>query len=234
MSIFRLIETNLSKAEDEFSDYLKGFSCDIKTGATFMLYSLNTIFKNIDFESIEEGIVDASYRKAQLDYSIDAIYITANNDIITSDEELDDYNEDTKFCFHILQFKKGTGVSQGDLLKFKDGINKLIINSLNESDFENSTYLYNKITMVQSIKDTLYEKFSADQISIKLYIVFSGIKSNIENDPLLMDALKGTVQLLIDNAYKNSSYTIVDAQTLIDLSKQGEEIIDIVEYQKNL
>ena len=86
--------------------------------------------------------------------------------------------------------------------------------------------------MVQSIKDTLYEKFSADQISIKLYIVFSGIKSNIENDPLLMDALKGTVQLLIDNAYKNSSYTIVDAQTLIDLSKQGEEIIDIVEYQK--
>src|SRR4051812_46854489 len=127
MSVITLVNKNTQVVIEKYSDVLEGFNEDTKQGAGFMLYSLQSIFKNFSFEEIEDGIVDSSYRKENHDYGIDAIYVTANNDFINSVDELDEYNADTKFIFHLLQFKKGRGIELSDVLKLKEGIQRVFI-----------------------------------------------------------------------------------------------------------
>ena len=71
-----------------------------------MFYSLSNIFKDKEIDQLEVGIVDSSYRGEKYDFGIDAIYITASNDILEQQEELEDYVEDTKFKIHVFQFKR--------------------------------------------------------------------------------------------------------------------------------
>ncbi|MFZ3170356.1 MAG: hypothetical protein WA130_22305 [Candidatus Methanoperedens sp.] len=129
MSIFNLIQSKIDTAIDDNSMLLFNQNDDLKQGSDFMLYSLGVLFKNIEFDEIEAGIVDSAFRGESHDYGIDAIYLTGNNDIITSPDELEGYDDNSKFEFHILQFKKGRGVDQGSLLKFKEGLNEVFINN---------------------------------------------------------------------------------------------------------
>ncbi|HEX8288046.1 MAG TPA: AIPR family protein [Pyrinomonadaceae bacterium] len=234
MSIFNLIDTKISKTLELYSDVLNVFNNNesVKQGAAFMLYSLDTIFKDFEFEDIEEGIVDSSYRQETHDYGIDAIYLSANGEVVNSVEQLDEFNEDTKFVFHILQFKKSRGIEQSDLLKFKEGIKRVFIE--NDIDARKNEYLFNRATELNDIKLSIYQAFSAEQVHIKLYMVFTGLKENIEKDELLTTQISAIKELLIENAYLGNSFSVLGAQELLNLSKQGEEIVDIVKYVKTL
>ena len=100
-----------------------------------MFYALSTIFMDKSIDELEEGIIDSSYRMEKYDFGIDAIYITGSGDFIENIEQLKDYNDDTKFIIHIFQFKRGKGLAQTDLLKFKDGIEKIIVKEyISEND----------------------------------------------------------------------------------------------------
>ncbi len=232
MSIFNLIETKIENSIEKNSDLLDGKPDDLKQGSGFMLYSLGVLFKNIDPEEIEAGIVDSAFRGETHDYGIDAIYLTGNNEIINSPEELEEYDEYSKFEFHILQFKKGKSVDQATLLKFKEGLREVFI--LNNCSEEKNQFMYDRINLYNEIKNSLYEKFSSSQISIHLYLVFGGVKEIIERDSLLTKQIAEAQRLLSENAYQNNIYEIVDAQKLVDLDKKGEEIIDIIKYHKTL
>ena len=93
MSIFKVLDTHISSCVSSYPTILDNAANDsILRGTEFMLFSLLKIFDENDIDYIEEGIVDSGYRKEKLDYGIDAIYITASNDIVNLPEELDDYN----------------------------------------------------------------------------------------------------------------------------------------------
>ncbi len=216
MSIFNLIENNLNKTLELHSDILNNFkSEDIKQGAAFMLYALETIFKDFEPDDIEEGIVDSSYRKEIHDYGIDAIYLSANGEIVSSVEQLEDFNEDTKFVFHLLQFKKSRGIEQSDLMKLKEGISKIFIE--NKIDEQKNEYLFNRLIILDEIKTTIYQTYSADKVHIKVYVDFTGLKENVEKDDLLMNQISSIKELLTDNAYSRNSFHILGALELLNL-----------------
>jgi len=230
MSIYRIIDKKVEDIKAMYASALDGFSEDVKSGSAFMLYSLTTIFRDQDFAEIENGIVDSAYRQEQHDYGIDAIYLSANRTFITSIDQLDEFNEDTKFTFHIFQFKKGRGVDQGELLKFKEGINTVFIDE--NVDEDKNTYLFNYLVDLDEIKHELYERFSSEQIQIKCYICFGGARKNIEDNDLLMTQVRAIGSFLDNGGYSSNSTEIYDAQRLIDLDKKGEEIIGIIDYEK--
>jgi hypothetical protein len=230
MSVITLVNKNTQVVIEKYSDVLEGFNEDTKQGAGFMLYSLQSIFKNFSFEEVEEGIVDSSYRKENHDYGIDAIYVTANNDFVNSPDELDEYNADTKFVFHLLQFKKGRGVELSDVLKLKEGIQRVFIDE--ECEEKKNGYLFNKLIQLNELKMSLYNKFSSGQISVKYYLVFGGLKSTVDANDLVIRQLDIIQKTLHDNGYTNANYLIVDAQRLLDLAKEEEDIVDVVEYLK--
>ena len=184
MSIFKVLDTHISSCVSSYPTILDNAANDsILRGTEFMLFSLLKIFDENDIDYIEEGIVDSGYRKEKLDYGIDAIYITASNDIVNLPEELDDYNEDTKFNIHLFQFKRGTGVEQGELLKFQNGIKKIFIDeNFNEPD---NLYFFNRLIIFNEIKDTsilakLTFSFSNKFVSIYLKLVLS-IQTTLES-----------------------------------------------------
>lgn len=230
MSIYRIIDKKVEEIKSMYASTLDGFSEDVKGGSAFMIYSLSTIFNDRDFEEIENGIVDSSYRQENHDYGIDAIYLSANRSFITSIDQLEDYNEDTRFTFHIFQFKKGRGVDQGELLKFKEGINTIFVNE--NVDEQKNSFLYAYLTDLNDIKHELYESFSSEQIKIKCYICFGGSKKNIEENDLLMTQVNAVGSVLDQGGYSNNLTEIFDAQRLIDLDKKGEEIIGTISYEK--
>lgn len=230
MSVFTIVDNNVQATIENYPELLSDLNNDIKQGAGFMLYALKTIFKNYDFDDIEKGIVDSSYRKEGHDYGIDAIYITANDTIINSVEEIDEYGEETKFSIHILQFKKGRGIEQSDLLKLKEGINQIFIQD--NCDEKKNQYLFDLIQNLKEIRNSLYQNFSSEQIKIQLYIAFAGLKATVDNDDLLQTQIFEINRLLEDNAYLYVQTKIIDSQKLIDLSKQGDEITDVINYQK--
>ena len=229
MSIFKVLEDKIKIESENFSDYLSDKKGDILKGSEFMLYALSQSFQNKTMEEIDLGIVDSSYKGETYDFGIDAIYITGSKDFIENLEELESYNEDTKFIIHLFQFKKGTGVSQGDLLKFKNGIDKVLINEdIADSD---NLYFYNRMLALNEIKSSLYQDFTPDNIKVVCHIAFGGIEKNITSDPLLIEELSNIQILLQNNGFTNNEINILDCQKLIK-SSSDEQIIDIIEYEK--
>lgn len=230
MSIFSIIERKIKEEIERLDESFNSKPDSLKEGIGFMLYSLNCIFKSQDFNDIEEGIVDSGYRNETHDYGIDAIYVTANNEIITSPDELESYNKDTKFCIHIMQFKKSTGIDQTALLKLKEGINETFINK-NILE-QHNTYMFNLMNSIYETRDYLYENFSSNQIKIKIYVCFTGVKSNVTDDSILAPQLISIKQLLKDNAYSNVDILIIGAQELLEFERKTEEIKDVISYRK--
>ena len=233
MSIFKVLDTHISSCVSSYPTILDNAANDsILRGTEFMLFSLLKIFDENDIDYIEEGIVDSGYRKENLDYGIDAIYITASNDIVNLPEELDDYNEDTKFNIHLLQFKRGTGVEQGELLKFQNGIKKILIDEkFNEPD---NLYFFNRLNIFNEIKNKIYTNFPTDNIAVIPHIVFGGLKDNIIDNPLLSEVLDNIIKDLKNNGYNNVKTNVLGCEELINYSTQSRKIIDTIEYQKTL
>ena len=230
MSVLNMIEKRISGVLTEIeADYI-GKPDSLKEGIAFMLYSLKEIFKNWTIDQIEEGIVDSAYREEKYDYGIDAIYLTANGNIITSPDELNDYNDDADFVFHIMQFKKGTGIDVNSLLKLRDGIKTVFID--NVSNASQNEYLNNYIHNLVDIRDRLYEDFPSEKIKVLVYVCFSGLKSNVLSNDLQTSYLDSIKQQLADNAYNNTDIIIIGAQELIALERNKEEVTDILKYIK--
>ena len=194
MSIFKVLEGNINKSNENYSEYLADKKGDTLKGSEFMLYALTNIFKDKEIDEIESGIVDSSYREEKYDYGIDAIYITASNDFIEQPEELEEYNEDTKYKIQIFQFKRGTGISQADLLKFKTGIKKVLIDE--DLEEEDSLYFYNRMNVLNDIKSKLFSEFSSDNISVLCHIVFGGIESNLYSEKIIQGELDDIIATL--------------------------------------
>jgi hypothetical protein len=233
MSVLKVIEHNLAKLIEASPEVYDSFpKPELKLGMAFMLYSVNNIFKNISSYDIEEGIVDSSYRREKHDFGIDAIYLTANGNIINSIEELKDFNRDTKFVFHILQFKKSSGIEQADLLKFKEGIRKVFIN--NEFEEDQNRFLSSKMLLLNEIRLALYSAFASEQIHVKMYIVFNGVESNVTDNFLLVGQINDIKKDLVDGSYLYNSFEIIDAQKNLNLSKSTEEILGLIKYQGTL
>ncbi|MFC2134445.1 AIPR family protein [Bacteroidota bacterium] len=230
MGIFKVLEKNIQKSAEFFSEYLSDISGDALKGAEFIFYALSNIFSDKENDEIEVGIVDSSYRGETYDFGIDAIYISASSDFIEQLEQIDDYNEDTKFKIQIFQFKRGTGISQADLLKFTNGIKKVLIDE-NIDDTDN-LYFYNRMIVLNEIKNSLFAKFSSDNISINCNIVFGGLESNITSEKILTDELKKIKTNLESSGYTNCKIVITDCQSLINAPSKYEQIVDIIEYQK--
>lgn len=188
MSIFKVLESNIEKNVENFSEYLSHLKKDDELrGSEFMLFSLANIFKDKTLEEIENGIVDSSYRGEKYDFGVDAIYITGSKDFIEDPEEVDNYNEDTKFKIHIFQFKRGQGIAQADLLKLKTGIKKTLIDEKIKD--EDNLYFYNRMLVLNDIKTKLFNNFSSDNISVICHLVFGGIESKIYTESILTDEL---------------------------------------------
>lgn len=230
MSVFKVLEQNINKRAEDFSEYLSSFKGDLLKGAEFMFYSLSNIFADKTIDEIEEGIVDSSYRKEKYDYGIDAIYITGSGDFIEHIEQLEEYNDDTKFIIHIFQFKRGKGIDQADLLKFNNGIEKVIVKEdLSEDD---NLYFFNRMIELNEIKTQIFQNFTTDNITIIPHIVFGGLERNILEDKLLNEELEKINNTLQNGGFINSQIKITDCQKLINPTSRRNEIIDIVEYEK--
>lgn len=230
MSIFKVLETNITKSAENFTIYLSDKSGDILRGSEFMLFGLTNIFKEKDILEIENGIVDSSYRGELYDFGIDAIFITGSGEFIEQPEELEDYNDDTKFIIHIFQFKRGTGVAQADLLKLNSGIKKILVDeNISESD---NLFFYNRMNILNDIKNKLFENFSSDNICVNVNIVFGGIEKNLLSETILTDELSKIEQTLKDNGFTNAKILITDCESLINSPSKNGQIVDIIEYQK--
>lgn len=232
MSVIQLVQDNVKDTEKKYSEYLTNRNDDVRAGSAFMLYALENIFKNLDFEDIESGIVDSAYRGENHDYGIDAIYLTANGELINSEEEIKDFNRDTKFCFHILQFKKGKGIGQDDLLKLKEGINEVFINS--NMELAKNQFMYYRMLFLSALKKNLYKDFASNQITIKVSIVFGGLKSTVESDDLLNKQIIDIKRILSDNAYNFNEVEVVDSNKILELSKQNNDITDVLQLDNNV
>jgi hypothetical protein len=230
MSIFKVLEKSIEKSVENYSEYLKDKKGDILKGSEFMLYALSNIFKDKDIDEIEVGIVDSSYKGEKYYFGIDAIYITASNDFVEQPEQLEDYNEDTKFKIEVFQFKKGTGISQADLLKFKSGIEKILINE--DISDEDNLYFFNRMLVLNEIKTNLFSDFPAENITVNCHIVFGGIEKNIHSEKILTDELEDIDNLLKNNGYTNPKILITDCESLIKGPFKYQNIVDIIEYQK--
>ncbi|WP_404427033.1 AIPR family protein [Ureibacillus chungkukjangi] len=230
MSVLTMIDKRVEKKVAKISEY-DDRPKNIQEGIGFMQYCLENVFKNKDYDSIEEGIVDSSYRNEINDYGIDAIYVTGDNDFIEAPESLEDYNKDAKFVFHIFQFKKGTGIDVSTLLKLKDGVEKGFINNFISED--QNSYFYNRLINLFELRDEIYERFYTSQITIKLYICFSGMKSNVINNPVTSEHIGSIKSTLNYNGYNNVEIEILGAQELIDFERNQEDIKDIIGYEKS-
>jgi hypothetical protein len=229
MSIAAIISEKTQKAKDQYPEASKDCTPDLADGINFMLYALNVIFQDFDFEKLEDGIVDSAYRSSTHDYGIDAVYITCNGSNINSIEELEEFNSDSKLEFHILQFKKGQGADQASFLKLKDGIKKCFIEFSCESEL--NEYLYTKFQILTEIRNKVYGIFEPENIKLSIYYVFSGLKENVLSDILLTDQIEDTKKILRTNCYPLCNYEIIGGQELINLEKKGKEIVDLISYE---
>lgn len=232
MSIFKVLEDKITKQVEDYTEYLSDFKGDALRGSEFMFYALSNIFNDKSIEEIEVGMVDSSYRKETYDYGIDAVYITGSKEFIEQIDQLDNYNEDTKYNIHLFQFKRGTGISQADLLKFNSGIEKILIDEdLKDTD---NLYFYNRMLELDEIKRELYQTVDTKKIKIICHIVFGGVAENIAKDKLLQEEITKIETTLSTNGYTNYEVRITDCQTLINSKANEAEITDIIEYEKSL
>lgn len=230
MSIFKILEKSIARNAENFSEFLSDKSGSILKGSEFMLFALANIFNDKSIEDVERGIVDSSYKKEKYDYGIDAIYITASSNFVEQPEDLEEYNEDTKFIIHIFQFKRATGIAQADMLKFKTGIKKVLIDE-NLSDDDN-LYFYNRMNVLDEIKSSIFENFPSENISVVCYVVFGGIENILLKDKIVSDEITNIKDELNSNGYTQSEIKILDCEALIKDPSQHQDIVDIVEYEK--
>jgi AIPR protein len=230
MSILKVLEQNMSASKDAYSHLLNSKNDSVNRGSEFMLYALVNLYKDKELDEIEVGIIDSAYRAEKNDCSIDAYFITASNDFVESLDELDSCNDDTKFTIQLFQFKRGSGIDQGDLLKYQNGIKKAFI----EGKFSKSKneYFHNRFQNLNIIRDEIYKKFSADNIQIVCNIVFGGLKSNVTNDENLNYIPDQIRSALNQNGYPKAAVKIIDCQDLISAKSKGSDILEIVEYEK--
>lgn len=232
MSIFTLLDNRITALADSYHDFLDGLvSKDVKRGAEFMLYSLEQIFKEIQLDEIEEGITDSSYRKEKHDYGIDAFYLTANRMLVNSLEDLSECNEDSKFIFHLFQFKRNS-LDLDSVLKMKDGIQKSFIRK--EIQEKLNSYFYQRVEDISSIRDEIYNRYSSAQVKVLVYFIFSGVKGAVLNDQVLLPHLQEIEQILKTAGYANVELRLIGAQELVDLQDKGDEIVESIEYVANL
>lgn len=230
MSILKILEKSIERCAPSYSGYLAGKNGTDLIGCEFMLFSLSKIFGDKEIDDIEEGIVDSLYRQERYDFGIDAVYITGSNEFIEQLEDLDDFNEDTEFKIQLFQFKRGTGISQADVLKFKSGIEKVLINEeISDSD---NLYFYNRMSVLNEIKEKIYESFPSENVSVVCYVVFSGMANNIHNDPIVSKECVAIEESLHSNGYTNTRLEVVDCQYLIKDPSRSQNITDIIEYEK--
>ena len=230
MSVFKVLENKIEKSAEAYKDYLPFQNDNVLRGAEFMIYSLVNIFHDKDIVEIENGIVDSSYREVQNDYGIDAIYITASKEFVEDISQLEEYNRDTKFVIHIFQFKRGTGISQEDLLKLKNGMEKVFINS--EAKDSYNLYLFDRVANFKDIIDKIYEEYRIENIKVKCNFVFGGIKDKVLSNDILMSEIDSITTLLKNEGHINTEFLITDCTDLIDNQYRKKNIDDIVEYQQ--
>ncbi|MBI1936123.1 AIPR family protein [Candidatus Woesearchaeota archaeon] len=231
MSILAMIETRVNEEINNLDENFKNKPEDIKQGTAFMLFSVKNIFKEFDDNEIEDGIVDSQYRDETHDYGLDAVYVTANGANISTVEELAEYNKDTSFIFHLLQFKRGNTLDMNTLLKFKDGIKKAFVDD--EIDINQNEYLFEKMHEVKEIRTKIFDQFSTQQIKVKSYLCFSGVKDTVLNDQLLKPHINDIKKLIVDASYNAEDIEIIGAQELIDFERKKQEIITILNYKKS-
>ncbi|MDD4910113.1 MAG: AIPR family protein [Candidatus Omnitrophica bacterium] len=231
MSIFTLLDNRVNALSDSYRDFTDGLDNDVKRGSEFMLYSLEQVFKELQLVEIEEGITDSSYRKVGHDYGVDALYLTANRRILNSIEDLSECNEDSKFIFHLFQFKR-SGLDLDSILKMKDGIQKSFIR--NEIQDNLNSYLYQRTIDIASVREEIYTRYSPDQVKVIVYFIFSGVKDTVLDDPVLSPHIQEIEQILKTAGYANVDIKLIGAQELVDLQDKGDEIIESVEYVANL
>lgn len=230
MSITNIIDKKLRDTQEKYPEIFEGKALDLQDGHSFMIMALETVFKEWDFQEIEEGIVDSSYRQEQFDYGIDAIYISANGEKINNLEDLSVYNDDSKFKIHVFQFKKGRSLELADILKLKEGVQTVLVEE--KVDENQNFFMFNIMEEFNKAKMKIFESFPSRNIETVIYVVFGGIKTNLEKDAILMPNLDKIKKTLEDNSYSNSKIEIIDAQSIIDLSKEKNDIVDIVSYKK--
>jgi AIPR protein len=230
MSAFSLLDKQFEKVREKYNDYIEIDDSEYSKSKCFMLYCSELVFKDLDIATIEEGIIDSGYRGEIHDYGIDGLYLTANGESINSLEELNDFNDDTKFELSIFQYKKSTTYELGDFIKFKEGINRMfVVNDILDSE---NHYLYEKLRFVKEILEEVFIRFSIAQIKINLYYAFKGLETHIENDDLPKYQISKAVEILKEIGYINVDFKILGVQKLIDLSKKSEGIIDVIKYEK--
>ncbi|AJG75560.1 AIPR family protein [Bacillus thuringiensis] len=230
MSLVAIIKSRVISKLDQLEEF-KAHPQEVQEGIAFSLYSVENIFKNFNSSEIEEGIVDSSYRGEKADYGIDAIYATANKEYLGDVEQLEEYNQDSKFEFHILQFKKGKGIDVETLLKLKEGIEKTFIN--NELVETENEYMYGRMNDIRELSNEIYERFSPKQIKIKVYICFSGSRILVDENEDIQIRIKDIKKLLMEDGYSNVEFVVVGSQELIDLERGREEIKDTISYEKS-
>lgn len=231
MSIPNILLAKIQKTKEQYPDCSKDRSQDVSDGINFMIYSLNVLFQDFDFDILEDGIVDSSYRNNAHDYGIDAVYVTCDGSNLNSAEELEEFSNDSKLEFHILQFKKGPNAEQSAFLKLKEGIRKCFIENSCEIDL--NEFMYTKFQNLSEIREKAYSYLDPDNIKISIYFVFSGLKENIETDLLLTEQLEETKKLLLTNCYPNCKYKIIGGQDLLNFEKKGREIVDFITYENS-
>lgn len=231
MSLKKLIDKRIdhevSNLEQEFQSLVK----EHKDGIGFMFYSLKTILKELSNENIEKGIFDCLYRKERYDFGIDAIYVLIDNDFVDSPNELEEYSKDSKVIFDIYQFKKGTGIDQSSLLKFREGLQKVFID--NDLKIKDNEYLYSYMNNIQELREEIFEKFHSNNIFVRLNICFNGISNNLFKDDLIKEALHKNEELLQEQGYKNTLTKIYGDQELLDKEKETTELTTSLEYKKS-
>lgn len=231
MSLKKLIDKRIANEVNHLDKDLETLPTDSKEGIGFMLYSLKTILKELSDENIEKGIFDSLYRKEKYDFGIDAVYVLVDNDFIDSPDELEEYSSDSKVIFDFFQFKKGTGIDQASLLKFREGLEKVFIK--NNFKIEDNEYLYSYMSNIQELKDEIFEKFHSRNIFVRLNICFNGISSNLLRDTIISEALDKNEELLKNNGYKNIITKIYGDQELLDKEKETSELTTSLEYKKS-
>ncbi len=230
MSIFKVLEANIRNSYHNYSRFISTLTGDKLRGTEFMFFSLTQFFKDFEIDDIEDGIIDSCYRGESYDFGIDAIYITSSNEFIEDSNQLEEFNDDSKFQIHLFQFKRGTGITQADILKFQSGLKRILIDE-NVTDHDN-LHLYNRMLILNKVKNNLYLQFSSDNINVICHFVFGGIKQNILSQKIIVDEFDKITSILQTGGFSNSEINITDCQGLINLKTKGDEIVDIVKYEK--
>lgn len=225
-----LIEIIQNRVDTKVED-LKDFTESEAQGIGFSQYALEKVFQSFTNEEIDAGIVDACFRKGKKDHGIDAIYVTANKEYIDNIDQLKEFNKDTKFEFHILQFKKGNNLDEGTFLKLKEGIeNTFIGNVLLEEDNE---YMFEKMKILKELRREIFTKFQPRNIKVKCYVVFSGSKELTLSNADFLQIINNTKDLMLKNSYSQVEYEIWGAQELIDAETNFSNISGILNYKQH-